>query len=82
MDTAEGEGEYRKSQTEIKRGGCERVTEKRREGKESDASAVSTGEVIQRVEEKFSSFFSRISSSFSSSLRFKKKTHFDLAHEV
>lgn len=82
MDTAEGEGEDRKSQTEIKRGGCERVTEKWREGKESDVSAVSAGEVIQHVEEIFSSSFSRIFSSFSSSLKLKRKKHFDLAHEV
>lgn len=73
MDTAEGEGGDRKGQTEIKRGGCERVAEKWREGKESDASAVNAGEVIQHVQEIFSSSFSRISSSFSSFLKLKKK---------
>lgn len=70
MDTAEGED--RKGQTEVKRGGGETVAEKRREGKESDASAGNAGEVIQHAEEIFSSPFSRISSSFPS-LKLKKK---------
>lgn len=73
MDTAEGEGEDRKSHMKIKRGGCERVTKKPREGKESDASAVSAREVIQHVEEIFSSSFSRIFLLFLLLSQIKKK---------
>lgn len=62
-------GKTEKDQMEIKRGGCGRVSEKWREGKESDASAVGTGEVMRRGEEIFSSSFSRTSFSFSSPLR-------------
>lgn len=63
-------GKTEKDQMEIKRGGCGRVSEKWREGKESDASAVGTGEVMRRGEEIFfSSSFCRTSFSFSSPLR-------------
>lgn len=65
-------GKTEKDQMEIKRGGCGRVSEKWREGKESDASAVGSGEVMRRGEEIFFFFpssFSGTSFSFSSPLR-------------
>lgn len=74
-------GKTEKDQMEIKRGGCGRVSEKWREGKESDASAVGTGEVMRRGEEIFFPPLSAGLPSLSPPLSDKRKT-LTLAHEV